>query len=78
MTVPLKAEIADGWEFVSWEINGVTYDTPEVELNARMAGADGRIIAKLNTKLSEDHGRAIADKGDKHREEGGLHSDVQS
>lgn len=52
-TVPLKAEIADGWEFVSWEINGVTYDTPEVELNARTAGTDGRIIAKLNTKLSE-------------------------
>ena len=38
---------------MSWEINGVTYDTPEVELNARTAGTDGRIIAKLNTKLSE-------------------------
>ena len=52
-SVPLKADVAEGWEFVSWEINGVTYDTPEVELNARTAGADGRIIAKLNTKLSE-------------------------
>lgn len=52
-SVPLKADAAEGWEFVSWEINGVTYDTPEVELNARTAGADGRIIAKLNTKLSE-------------------------
>ncbi len=52
-SVPLKADVAKGWEFVSWEINGVTYDTPEVELNARTAGADGRIIAKLNTKLSE-------------------------
>lgn len=52
-SVPLRAEIADGWEFVSWEINGKLYDTPEVELNARTAGADGRIIAKLNTKFSE-------------------------
>ena len=52
-SVPLKADVAEGWEFISWEINGVTYDTPEVELNARTAGADGRIIAKLNTKLSE-------------------------
>lgn len=52
-SVPLKVDVAEGCEFVSWEINGVTYDTPEVELNARTAGADGRIIAKLNTKLSE-------------------------
>lgn len=77
-TVPLKAEIADGWEFVSWEINGVTYDTPEVELNARTAGTDGRIICEAEHEAKRDHGRAIADKGDKHREEGGLHSAVQS
>ena len=29
-------------------------------------------------EAKRDHGRAIADRGDKHREEGGLHSAVQS
>lgn len=52
-SVPLKAQIADGWEFVSWEVNGEIYDTPELILDAKTAGADGRVIAKLNTKLSE-------------------------
>ena len=52
-SVPLKADIADGWEFVRWEINGQSCDTPEVTISAAMADSDGRIIAKLITQRKE-------------------------
>lgn len=52
-SVPLSAEIADGWEFVCWEINGQSYDTPELTISADMADSDGRVIAKLVTQQKE-------------------------
>lgn len=51
--VPLSADIAEGWEFVRWEINGVQYDQPELTITADMADADGKVIAKLITKQQE-------------------------
>ncbi len=58
-SVPLSAEIADGWEFVCWEINGQSYDTPEITISADMADSDGRVIAKLVTQQKETTGAPL-------------------
>lgn len=58
-SVPLSAEIADGWEFVCWEINGQSYDTPELTISADMADSDGRVIAKLVTQQKETTGAPL-------------------
>lgn len=58
-SVPLSAEIADGWEFVCWEINGQSYDTPEITVTADMADSDGRVIAKLITQQKETTGAPL-------------------
>lgn len=50
VSVPLSAEISDGWSFVRWEINGENYDTPQVILNADMADENGKISARLITE----------------------------
>lgn len=55
-SVPLSADVADGWEFVKWEINGVEYTTPEVAITASMADSDGRVSARLVTQKSEETG----------------------
>ncbi len=52
-SVPLSAEIAEGWEFRRWEINGQEYYTPELTISRGMADGDGRIIAKLITERKE-------------------------
>lgn len=58
-SVPLSAEIADGWEFVCWEINGQSYDTPEITISADMADSDDRVIAKLVTQQKETTGAPL-------------------
>ena len=58
-SVPLSAEIADGWEFLRWEINGQSYDTPEMLISVDMADSDGRVIAKLITQQKETTGAPV-------------------
>ncbi|MGN1339369.1 MAG: CotH kinase family protein [Oscillospiraceae bacterium] len=58
-SVPLCADIADGWEFVRWEINGQSYDAPEVIITADMADDDGKVIAKLITQQQETSGSPV-------------------
>lgn len=49
VSVKLSAEMADGWQFVCWEINGQQYSEPELTISAEMADEDGRVTAKLVT-----------------------------
>lgn len=56
VTVPLSADIAEGWEFLGWEINGTTYDQTSVEITAEMADENGRVSAKLLTQRKQEDG----------------------
>lgn len=51
--VKLSAEMADGWQFVCWEINGQQYTEPELTISAEMADEEGRVTAKLITEQAE-------------------------
>lgn len=59
VSVPLSAEIAEGWSFDGWEINGAVYDQPELILTADMADESGRITAKLLTSEGESTGEPL-------------------
>lgn len=50
VSVPLSADIADGWSFVCWEVNGQSFSQPELILSADMADSEGRISVKLVTE----------------------------
>lgn len=52
-SVKLSAEMADGWQFVCWEINGQQYTEPELTISAEMADEEGRVTAKLITEQAE-------------------------
>lgn len=56
VSVPLSVEVADGWEFAGWEINGESYAEQSLTLNAAMADSDGRVSVKLLTRKSESTG----------------------
>lgn len=47
VSVPLSAEIADGWEFLRWEINGAEYTEPQIVITSSMADEKGRVSARL-------------------------------
>lgn len=53
VSVKLSADIADGWQFVRWEINGQQYNEPEVTISAEMADGEGRVTAKLVTEQAQ-------------------------
>lgn len=53
VSVKLSAEMADGWQFVCWEINGQQYIEPELTISAEMADEEGRVTAKLITEQAE-------------------------
>lgn len=53
VSVKLSAEMADGWQFVCWEINGQQYTEPELTISAEMADEEGRVTAKLITEQAE-------------------------
>lgn len=56
--VKITADVFKDYEFVKWEINGTTYDTPEVYVTYAMA-ADGKVSAKLYVERREISGEAL-------------------
>lgn len=53
VSVKLSAEMADGWQFVCWEINGQQYTEPELTISAEMADEEGRVTAKITTEQAQ-------------------------
>lgn len=53
VSVPISAEIADGWEFVRWEVNGEEYAEQTIAITSDMADDDGKVSVKLITKEIE-------------------------
>lgn len=53
VSVELSAEMADGWQFVCWEINGQQYTEPILTISAEMADGEGRVTAKLITEQAQ-------------------------
>ena len=52
--VPIKADPYSGYEFVRWEINGVSYHDAEMKINSSMADRNGKISITLHTEKMID------------------------
>lgn len=58
-SVPVSAEIFDGYEFVAWEVNGERIETPEFRVTYDMADEYGRVSVRLITEKKELHGEPL-------------------
>ena len=59
VSVPLSVSMADGWEFLRWEVNGVEYAVPELTVTSSMADDSGRVSVKLITQRRESTGQPV-------------------
>ncbi|MCL2636987.1 MAG: CotH kinase family protein [Oscillospiraceae bacterium] len=49
-SVPLRAELYTGYEFASWEVNGVHYYEADMQITASMADASRKVSINLHTE----------------------------
>lgn len=58
-SVPVNAEMFDGYDFVAWEVNGERVETPEFRVTYDMADEYGRVSVRLITEKKELHGEPL-------------------